>query len=163
MLTELIIFILFGAVVLFIFLYLVPVNLWLTAVFAGVRIRLLELVFMRIRKSPVKDIVFALITSTKAGLGLTSVDLESHALAGGNVAEVVKTMIKAKNKNVAVTYKEVSSADLAGEDLDKFLALKEKQATPGYQEKRERLARKIYKQLTDDQIDDLERYLEGQG
>ncbi|WP_420319125.1 flotillin-like FloA family protein [Ekhidna sp.] len=160
MITELLILILFGAVVLFIFFYLVPFNLWLTTVFAGVRIRLLELVFMRIRKSPVKDIVFALITSTKAGLRLTSVDLESHALAGGNVAEVVKTMIKAKNKNLAVTYKEVSSADLAGEDLDKFLELKTKQSSPGYKEKREALANKISHKLTDDQIDDVERFLE---
>lgn len=160
--TELLILILFGAAILGTFLYLIPINLWLTATLTGVKINIMELMFMRIRKSPVKEIINSLIVSTKAGLGLTSVDLEVHALAGGNVPAVVKTMIQAKNQNVSVTYKEVTSADLAGEDLDKFLDLKKKQSTPGYQEKRERLARKIYNQLTDNQIDDLERYLEGQ-
>ena len=114
---------------------------------------------MRIRKSPVKDIVHGLVASTKAGLGLNSMDLETHALAGGNVPAVVKTMIQAKNQNLVVAYKEVTAIDLAGEDLDKFLELKRNQSKPGYKEKREALARKIYNQLTDDQIDDLERYL----
>jgi hypothetical protein len=41
--------------------------------------------------------------------------------------------------------------------------LKEKQATPGYKEKRELLARKTYNQLTDDQIDDLEQFVESLG
>ena len=37
----------FGIIlVLFIFLYFVPVNLWITAIFSGVKIGLLELVFM---------------------------------------------------------------------------------------------------------------------
>lgn len=161
--TELFIIILSGAVVLLVLLYFVPINPWLTALFAGVQISLMELVFMRIRKSPVKDIVHGLIASTKAGLGLSSTDLEVHALAGGNVSAVVKTMIQAKNQNLDVTFKEVTGVNLAGEDLDKFLELKKKQNAPGYQEKREALARKIYNQLTDDQIDDLERYLEGQG
>ncbi|WP_420578483.1 flotillin-like FloA family protein [Ekhidna sp.] len=161
--TELLILILFGAAILGTFIYLVPINLWLTALFAGVQISIMELVFMRIRKSPVKDIIFSLITSTKLGLGLTSTDLETHALAGGDVKSVVKTMGLAKNQNITLSFKEVASADLASEDLDKFLNLKKQQATPGSQEKREALARKIYNQLTDDQIDDLERYLGGQG
>ena len=37
---------------LLIFLYFVPVNLWITALFSGVRVGLFELVFMRIRKVP---------------------------------------------------------------------------------------------------------------
>jgi uncharacterized protein YqfA (UPF0365 family) len=45
--------IVFAAVVfLFVFLYFVPVNLWITAIFSGVKVGLFELVFMRIRKVP---------------------------------------------------------------------------------------------------------------
>ena len=36
----------------FVFLYFVPVNLWITALFSGVRVNLFELVFMRIRRVP---------------------------------------------------------------------------------------------------------------
>ena len=36
----------------FVFLYFVPINLWITAIFSGVRVGLLELIFMRIRKVP---------------------------------------------------------------------------------------------------------------
>ncbi|HEY9048109.1 MAG TPA: flotillin-like FloA family protein, partial [Ohtaekwangia sp.] len=40
--------IVFGGIILFfIFLYFVPVNLWITALFSGVRVGLFELVFMR--------------------------------------------------------------------------------------------------------------------
>ena len=55
-------------IVFFIFLYFVPLNLWITAIFSGVRVGLLELVAMRIRKVPPSVIVNSLITARKAGL-----------------------------------------------------------------------------------------------
>ncbi len=54
----------------FVFLYFVPINLWITAIFSGVRVGLLELIFMRIRKVPPSIIVNQMITATKAGLTL---------------------------------------------------------------------------------------------
>ena len=78
--------IVFAAVVfLFVFLYFVPVNLWITAIFSGVKVGLFELVFMRIRKVPPGIIVTSMITATKAGLSVTTTELETHYLAGGNV------------------------------------------------------------------------------
>jgi uncharacterized protein YqfA (UPF0365 family) len=82
--TMLIILVL-GIVFLFIFLYFVPVNLWITAIFSGVKVGLFELVFMRIRKVPPGIIVRELITANKAGIQVTTSDLETHYLAGGNV------------------------------------------------------------------------------
>ena len=87
----------------FIFLYFVPINLWITAIFSGVRVGLLELVFMRIRKVPPSIIVNQLITATKAGLSIEddqsktkrnmkSSDLETHYLAGGDVPLVIKSL-----------------------------------------------------------------------
>jgi len=49
----------------FIFLYFVPINLWITAIFSGVRVGLLELVFMRIRRVPPGVIVQSLIIDKK--------------------------------------------------------------------------------------------------
>ena len=67
-----------GLIILFVFLYFVPVNLWITAIFSNVKVGLLELVGMRIRKVPPGVIVNSLITATKAGLNLTTNDLETH-------------------------------------------------------------------------------------
>jgi uncharacterized protein YqfA (UPF0365 family) len=102
---------------LFIFLYFVPVNLWITAVFSNVRVGIGELIGMRIRKVPPSVIVNALITSTKAGLDLTTNDLETHYLAGGNVPNVIRALISADKANIKLTFKQATAIDLAGRDV----------------------------------------------
>ncbi|MEX2593112.1 MAG: flotillin-like protein FloA [Anditalea sp.] len=106
-----------GLIVLFIFLYFVPVNLWITAIFSNVKVGLLELVGMRIRKVPPSIIVNALITSTKAGLNLTTNDLETHYLAGGNVPTVIRALISADKANISLSFKQATAIDLAGRDV----------------------------------------------
>ncbi len=101
----------------FIFLYFVPLNLWITAIFSGVKVGLFELVFMRIRKVPPGVIVNALITSTKAGLHITTSELETHYLAGGNVPSVIKALISADKANINLTFKQATAIDLAGRDV----------------------------------------------
>ena len=109
-----------------IFLYFIPVNLWITAVFSGVRISILELVFMRIRKVPPGAIVNSLITATKAGLNikednqqrqLQASDLETHYLAGGNVPQVIKALISAEKANINLSFRQATAIDLAGRDV----------------------------------------------
>jgi len=116
-----------GIVGFFIFLYFVPINLWITAIFSGVRVGLFELVFMRIRKVPPSTVVNALITATKAGLQITEEDgtqrmmrsqeLETHYLAGGNVPQVIRALISADKANIALTFKQATAIDLAGRDV----------------------------------------------
>ncbi len=109
---------LFGAIILFFtFLYFVPVNLWITAVFSNVRVGLAELVFMRIRKVPPSLVVNSLITATKAGLTVTSNELETHYLAGGNVPNVIKALISADKANIALEFNQAAAIDLAGRDV----------------------------------------------
>jgi uncharacterized protein YqfA (UPF0365 family) len=111
-------FIVFAGIILFfIFLYFVPVNLWITAIFSGVRVGLAELVFMRIRKVPPRVIVESLITATKAGLKLTSNELETHYLAGGNVPNVIRALISADKANIKLEFKQATAIDLAGRDV----------------------------------------------
>lgn len=123
-----ILFVVGGIILFFIFLYFVPVNLWITAVFSGVRVGLLELVFMRIRKVPPSIIVNSLITATKAGLtilledgvtkrSLRTQELETHYLAGGNVPLVIKALISADKANINLTFKQATAIDLAGRDV----------------------------------------------
>ena len=112
------IFTVLGSIVLFfIFLYFVPVNLWITAVFSGVKVGLFELVFMRIRKVPPRIIVGSMITATKAGLKVTSTELETHFLAGGNVPNVIRALISADKANIALDFKQATAIDLAGRDV----------------------------------------------
>ncbi|HMP99316.1 MAG TPA: flotillin-like protein FloA [Cyclobacteriaceae bacterium] len=114
---EYLIFLIGGIILLFIFLYFVPVNLWITAVFSGVRVNLFELVFMRIRKVPPSAIVNSLITATKAGLVVTTRDLETHYLASGNVPAVIKALISADKANISLSFKQATAIDLAGRDV----------------------------------------------
>ncbi|WP_317624066.1 flotillin-like protein FloA [Reichenbachiella carrageenanivorans] len=116
--SMMMIFALFGAIILFFtFLYFVPVNLWITAVFSNVRVGLAELVFMRIRKVPPSLVVNSLITATKAGLSVTSNELETHYLAGGNVPSVIKALISADKANIALEFNQAAAIDLAGRDV----------------------------------------------
>ncbi len=108
----------FGAIILFfVFLYFVPVNLWITAVFTRVKVGLFELVFMRIRKVPPRIVVDSLITASKAGLDITTSELETHYLAGGNVPNVIRALISADKANIELPFKQATAIDLAGRDV----------------------------------------------
>lgn len=112
------IFLIFAGIVLFfIFLYFVPVNLWITAIFSGVRVGLFELVAMRIRKVPPSVIVNSLITANKAGLTVATRELETHYLAGGNVPNVIRALISADKANIDLSFKQATAIDLAGRDV----------------------------------------------
>lgn len=111
-------FIVVGAVVaLFLLLYILPLNLWFTAQLSNVRISLLNLVLMRLRKVPPSQITNAMITATKAGLRITTNELETHYLAGGHVNKVIKALISADKANIPLDFKLATAIDLAGRDV----------------------------------------------
>lgn len=112
------IFIVFISIIgFFMFMYFVPVGLWITAVFAGVKVTIGELIGMRIRKVPPGVIVNSLITAIKAGLDVTTRELETHFLAGGNVPNVIRALISADKANISLTFKQATAIDLAGRDV----------------------------------------------
>ena len=101
-----------------IFLYFIPVNLWLTAIFSGVRLKLVsDLVGMRLRKVPPGSIVKPLITAHKAGIPVASHKLEAHYLAGGHVQQVVNALISADKANIDLSFEQATAIDLAGRDV----------------------------------------------
>ncbi|MCX2740432.1 flotillin-like protein FloA [Pontibacter anaerobius] len=106
-----------GIILLIIFLYFVPISLWITALFSGVKVGLLELVFMRIRKVPPSLIVNSMINATKAGIDVTTTELETHYLAGGNVPNVIKALISADKANIPLSFKQATAIDLAGRNV----------------------------------------------
>jgi len=84
---------------------------------SGVRISLIQLVFMRWRKVPPSVIVTAMINATKAGLTITRDELEAHYLAGGRVKLVVNALISADKANIPLPFKAATAIDLAGRDV----------------------------------------------
>ena len=104
-------------ILLMIFLYFVPVGLWITAIFSGVRVSIGTLIGMRLRKVNPGEIVRPLISATKAGLDLDVGQMEAHSLAGGNVGRVVTALISADRANIDLPWKRATAIDLAGRDV----------------------------------------------
>lgn len=105
-------------IVVFMFFWFVPVGLWIAAVAAGVPLRIFELIGMRLRRVNPNVIVRGLISSHKAGIRVSTADLEAHYLAGGNVLNVVSALIAAdKARNITLDFTQAAAIDLAGRDV----------------------------------------------
>ncbi|RMH53597.1 MAG: UPF0365 family protein [Bacteroidetes bacterium] len=103
---------------LILFLYFIPLGLWITAYFSGVRLKLVrDLVGMRLRKVPPAHIVKPLITAHKAGIYVDTPQLEAHYLAGGDVNKVVNALISADKANIDLSFERATAIDLAGRDV----------------------------------------------
>jgi len=103
---------------LILFLYFIPLGLYITAYFSGVRLRLFgDLVGMRLRKVPPVLIVRPLITAHKAGIPVSPALLEAHYLAGGQVQKVVNALISADKANIDLSFAQATAIDLAGRDV----------------------------------------------
>jgi len=103
---------------LIIFMYFIPVGLWVTAFFSGVKVKLVrDLMGMRLRKVPPVIIVRPLITAHKAGISVDPPQLEAHYLAGGQVQKVVNALISADKANIDLNFERATAIDLAGRDV----------------------------------------------
>ena len=100
-------------------LWVVPVGLWLQAIFSigGGHVTIFNLIGMRFRRVPPGIIVNGLIASRKAGIVLKSDDLEVHYMAGGDVDKVVDALIAASKAGIELTFEIATAIDLAGRDV----------------------------------------------
>jgi uncharacterized protein YqfA (UPF0365 family) len=100
-----------------ILLSFVPVMLWVSALAAGVRVSIFTLVGMRLRRVTPSRVINPLIKAHKAGINVTTNQLESHYLAGGNVDRVVNALIAAHRANIELPFERCAAIDLAGRDV----------------------------------------------
>ena len=107
----------FVVLLLILFFYFIPVQLWITALASGVRVSLISLVGMRLRKIPPSLIVNTLINARKAGLDVNTDMLETHYLAGGNVKRVIDALIAADKAGIDLDFKLATAIDLAGRNV----------------------------------------------
>ena len=92
-------------------------SLWLQALLSNARVSFFSLVAMRLRRVDPSVIVQARIMSVKAGTPLSVDLLESHSLAGGNVANITKALIVAHKAGVDLSFEKAAALDLAGRDV----------------------------------------------
>ena len=100
-----------------VFLYVVPLGLWVSALAAGVNVGIFTLVGMRLRRVNPSQIVMPLIKANKAGLEVNVNQLEAHYHAGGDVDRVVDALIAAERASIPLTFERSAAIDLAGRDV----------------------------------------------
>ncbi|HZK18741.1 MAG TPA: flotillin-like protein FloA [Clostridia bacterium] len=110
-------------VVAVIFFNFIPVGLWISALAAGVRVGLFNLVGMRLRRVRPVLIVSPLIKAVKAGLDVTANELEAHFLAGGNVDNVIDALIAAARADIELPFERAAAIDLAGRAVKEAVAM----------------------------------------
>lgn len=99
------------------FLYFVPLGLWISALAANVSVGIFNLVGMRMRRVVPQKIILPLIKANKAGLTVNSNQLEAHYLAGGNVDKVVDALIASQRAQITLPFERAAAIDLAGRDV----------------------------------------------
>jgi uncharacterized protein YqfA (UPF0365 family) len=104
-----------GAVVVLIVVFVVLsfINIWIQARMTGAPVSFLTLLSMRLRRVPIALVVQSRITAVKAGIPLTTDQLEAHYLAGGDVNQVVRALIAAEKANLNLGFNQAAAIDLA--------------------------------------------------
>ena len=90
---------------------------WLRAYFSGAKVTFMELIALQLRQIPVRRIVDVRIRLIKSGFNVSVDDLSTHHLAGGDVAMVATGMIKAKEKNIDLSFEQACALDLKDKGL----------------------------------------------
>lgn len=104
-------------VLIIMFFTFIPVGLWITAFFSGVKVKMSTLIGMRLRRVVPSRIVNPMIKATKAGLDLDIGEMEAHYLAGGNVNTLVDALIAAQRANIPLDFQRAAAIDLAGRNV----------------------------------------------
>lgn len=97
------------------------IGLWIQCRMTGAEIPLSQLVMMSLRKVNPSMIVRSKIMAVQAGITrvypISVRDLQAHALAGGNVPNVITALIAAYRANIEIDWQSAQAIDLAGRNL----------------------------------------------
>ncbi len=104
-------------VLLFLALVLQFFNLWFQALLSDARVGFMDLIGMRFRKVDPRTIVLSRIRAKKAGLSISTGQLETHYLSGGRVPTVVTALIAADRAKIELPWDVSCAIDLAGRDI----------------------------------------------
>ena len=110
------IFLLIAVVVVGLVVAVVLINffgLWLRALTSGAPVGIPTLIAMRLRGIPNSLIVNARITAVRAGIEVSTAQLETHYLAGGSVDQVIRALIAADKAGIKLDFNRCCAIDLA--------------------------------------------------
>jgi uncharacterized protein YqfA (UPF0365 family) len=110
-----------GALILVLFVLFIILakffNLWIQAFMSRAGVSFADLIGMYFRKVDARILVLSKIRAVKAGLDITTNDLETHYLAGGRVPELISALIAADRARIELPFKTACAIDLAGRDV----------------------------------------------
>ncbi|MBT3199588.1 MAG: flotillin-like protein FloA [Phycisphaerales bacterium] len=109
--------ILLVVVLIFLALFLPLIGLWIQAMAAHANVGIFQLIGMRLRKVSSATIVIARIQAVRAGIDLSTDQLETHFLAGGRPTNVVRALIAANRADIDLGWQLATAIDLAGRDI----------------------------------------------
>ena len=79
---------------------------------SGVPVKFIELISLELRKIPLDVIIDARIKAANNGINISIDDLSTHHLAGGDVHMVMQGLLKAKEKNIDLSFHQACALDL---------------------------------------------------
>ncbi len=91
--------------------------LYIRAAVSGAHVSFLTLIAMTLRRVSPAAIVDARIAAVKAGLTMSTEQIETHYLAGGSVTKVVRALIAANKADIELGFDRACAIDLAGRDV----------------------------------------------
>lgn len=107
-----------GIALLVVFVFLSRfIGLWIQALVSGAKVSLGALVGMWLRKVNPRTIVLSRIQAVKAGLEISTNQLETHYLARGDVPRVINALIAADRAKIDLDWNTACAIDLAGRDI----------------------------------------------
>ena len=110
--------IILGLIILIILgLALSVINLWVRALFAEAPVSIRNLIAMKLRRVPQTQVVLTYISALKAGIDVSTGDLEGHYLAGGSMQNVVRALIAADKACIELSFQQAAAIDLAGRNI----------------------------------------------
>lgn len=95
------------------FLLISFIGVWIKAWLSGAYVGIPNLIAMRLRGVPYGVVVDARITAVKAGIELSTDEVEAHYLAGGNLIPTVQAIIAAMKAGIELNWNRACAIDLA--------------------------------------------------
>ena len=90
---------------------------WLRARLAKAPVSMSNMLGMWLRKVPYPLVVDTRITAAKAGLDISTDELEAHFLAGGDIVDCVLALIAAEKAGIPLSYDRACAIDLASKTV----------------------------------------------
>ena len=104
-------------ILIFLGLFISYFRLWIQALLSNAKVSFFDLIGMRFRQVDPRVVVLSRIRAVKAGLEITTGQMETHYLAGGRVPNVVTALIAADRAKIDLPWDTACAIDLAGRDI----------------------------------------------